>query len=65
MKIFLEKIHGFIYAGVFGLFSFIFNVFGENHYINNWNSDSPISYCVKSINNNKERLITINDSNDL
>ena len=56
---------GFIYTGVLGLFSFIFNDFGEKHEINNWNGDSPNNYYIKNINNDTECLITIDDSNDL
>lgn len=64
-EICIKNNHGFIYTGVCGLFSFIFNDFGKNHYINNWNGDSPNSYYIKNITKDKECLITIDDSNDL
>ena len=56
--------HGFIYAGVLGLFSFIFVDFGENHIINNWNGNSSNIYYIKNISNEKECVLTIDDSND-
>ena len=57
--------HGFIYTGVLGLFSFIFDDFGENHSIYNWNGSTPNIYYIKNISNEKECVITIDDSNDL
>ena len=57
--------HGFIYAGVLGLLSFIFIDFGENHLINNGNGNPSNNYFIKSITNEKECEITIDDSNGL
>lgn len=56
--------HGFIYTGVLGLFSFIFDDFGESHTINNWNGATSNHYYIKNITNEKECAITLDDSND-
>ena len=63
-KICRKNNHGFIYTAVLGLFSFIFDDFGKNHSVNNWNGNSPNSYFIKNISNEKECLITIDDTND-
>ena len=57
--------HGFIYTGVLGLFSFIFDDFGEKHIINNWNGSESNHYYIKNITNEKECSITLDNSNDL
>ena len=48
-----------------GLLSFIFIDFGENHLINNWNGNSSNNYYIKNISNEKECVISIDDSNGL
>ena len=60
-----ENNHGFIYTGVLGLLSYIFIDFGENHIINNWNGNSSNNYFIKNISNEKECLITIDESNSM
>ena len=57
--------HAFIYSGVLGLFSFIFNDFGKKHLINNWNGNTSNYYYIKNISNSKECLIEIDNSNDI
>ena len=64
-KICINNNHGFIYTGVLGLLSFIFIDFGENHLINNWNGNSSNNYYIKNISNEKECVISIDDSNGL
>ena len=62
-KICRKNNHGLIYTGVLGLLSFIFIDFGENHLINNWNGNSSNNYFIKNISNEKECVISIDDSN--
>ena len=53
---------GFIYSCALGISGFIFTDFGENFIIKDFNGVKTKSFVIKNISNEKQGLITIDDS---